>query len=87
MSPERRRLAPGLLKRSALWIVPSVVVWLLVTPVYNQFLIGATENLVRMTESPDATRLAPQSTHYMAITRTDRPTSDGILGSVRVIAM
>lgn len=85
--PEKKgeiRLAPALLKRSLLWIVPAAILWLLLTPLYNRFLINATENLLRLSESPSVTRLSAQETHYAVITRTDRPTSDGILGSFRV---
>lgn len=84
-TPEKElRLAPGLLKRSLAWIVPAAILWLVLTPLYNRFLINATENVVRLSESPSVTRLAAQETHYAVITRTDRPTSDGILGSFRV---
>ncbi|MDA8019752.1 MAG: hypothetical protein MPN21_20115 [Thermoanaerobaculia bacterium] len=77
-------MAPQLLRRTLLWFVPAIAVWWLITPYYNLFLIGGTETLVRATEDPSVTRLAPKTTHYAVITRTDRPTSEGAMGSFRV---
>lgn len=81
---EPGRLAPKLLKGAVLWFLPAVVVWFLITPYYNMFLIGGTETLVRATEDPSVTRLAPKETHYAVITRTDQPASKGAMGSFRV---
>ncbi|MEL7060865.1 MAG: hypothetical protein AAGN46_12655 [Acidobacteriota bacterium] len=67
-----------------LWLVPVAILWLLVTPVYNLFLTTATENLVRLSEDPTVTRLAPDGTHRFAISRTDWPPARGPIGSVRV---
>jgi hypothetical protein len=42
-----------------LWILPLVaVIWVLLTPHYNQFLVAGAERLVRLTEHPAQTRLA-----------------------------
>ncbi|MEM9592666.1 MAG: hypothetical protein AAGD06_00275 [Acidobacteriota bacterium] len=68
----------------ALWLVPSAVAWLVLTPFYNVFLTKSTENLVRLTEGPAVTRLQVKDTHYFVVTRTDLPTSRGFLSSVRV---
>lgn len=75
-----RRFAAGM----ALWLVPVALVWALATPFYNRFLTRATENLLRLAESPNVTRLAVTRTHYFLITRTDFPPSRGQVSSVRV---
>jgi len=75
-----RRFAVGV----AWWLAPVAVVWLLFTPFYNRFLTRATENLLRLSESPNVTRLAVARTHYFLITRTDFPPSRGQVSSVRV---
>ncbi len=66
-----------------LWLLPIAVVWVLLTPIYNPFLTKATENLVRLFESPEVTRLLVHDEHHFVITRTDFPTSRGWLYSVR----
>lgn len=82
--PAAGHLAPALLRRATLWFVPAILLWWLITPYYNIFLVGGAETLVRATEDPAVTRLAPEKTHYAVITRTDRPVSDGAMGSFRV---
>ncbi|NJL27541.1 MAG: hypothetical protein HC897_06400 [Thermoanaerobaculia bacterium] len=87
--PSSPQASPGswygrFVRNLLLAFVPVVVVWALVTPFYNVFLTRATENLVRMTESPRVTRLEVRKTHYFVITRTDFPTAKGFLESVRI---
>lgn len=77
---DARRFATRLL----LWLVPVSVVWVLLTPFYNQFLTTAVENLVRLTERPAVTRLVVQDTHYTLITRSDFSASQGKAGSFRM---
>ncbi len=67
---------------AALWLIPVAIVWVSLTPFYNVFLTTAAENLVRLTESPNATRLLEHDEHHFIVTRTDVP--DNRLGSVRV---
>ena len=74
-----RRFLRGVL----LWILPVALVWTVITPSYNTFLTISTENLVRLTESPNVTRLLEKGRDHFVITRTDFPTSDGWLFSVR----
>ena len=62
-----RRFAVGV----ALWLVPIAVVWVVLTPFYNNFLTTAAERLVRLTESPGVTRLQVHDPHHLVITRTD----------------
>ncbi len=66
-----------------LWLIPVAVVWMLLTPFYNKFLTTAAENLVRLTESPNVTRLLEHDEHHLLITRTDVPNKRGFLDSVR----
>jgi hypothetical protein len=81
---ERRGFARRFALGVALWLAPVAVVWVLLTPFYNRFLTRAAENLLRLSESPNVTRLAVTRTHYFLITRTDFPPSRGHLSSVRV---
>ncbi len=69
-----------------LWLAPSLVVWILLTPLYNRFLTRATGNLVRLTERPRVTRLEPFDRHHFVVRRSDYqgPGENGALGSVRV---
>ena len=66
-----------------LWILPVAILWTAITPRYNLFLTEATENVIRLTESPKVTRLIAQTEHYFVITRTDFSTTKGWLYSVR----
>lgn len=66
-----------------LWILPVAGVWSVLTPVYNVFLTTAAENLVRLTEIPNVTRLLEHDKHHFVITRTDHSTAKGFLDSVR----
>lgn len=74
-----RRFILGVL----LGLIPSAMVWVLVTPFYNVFLKTSAENLVRLTESPGVTRLLVHDKHHLVITRTDVPSPKGFLDSVR----
>ena len=80
----RRRWAWRLVRNTVLWLIPAAALWALLTPSYNRFLEVAGQNLVRLTESPDATRLLPRDDHYAAISRLDLPPSREVVGSLRV---
>ena len=67
----------------ALWLIPVAFVWAMLTPFYNSFLTVSAENLVRLTESPRATRLLKHDKHHFVVTRTDVPTTRSRFGSVR----
>jgi hypothetical protein len=80
------------LRDTAIWLVPSVVLWIAITPFYNRFLRESAETLVRLTERPPVTHLyaapaseerANQEVHYLVITREDYPAKKGFLYSVR----
>ncbi|HUF77380.1 MAG TPA: hypothetical protein VMR44_00545 [Thermoanaerobaculia bacterium] len=79
-----RRWAYRLVRNTVLWLIPAAALWALLTPSYNRFLQVAGQNLVRITESPDATRLLPRDDHYAAIARLDLPPSREVVGSLRV---
>jgi hypothetical protein len=84
---------PRFLRDVALWLVPSVLLWLAITPFYNRFLRESAESVVRLTEVPNHTRLyaapksetrARQEIHYLVVTRDDHRVPDkGFLYSVR----
>lgn len=65
-------------------IVPVAVVWVLLTPYYNRFLITAAERLLRLSESPAVTRLVPRDVHTVLLTRSDTAAAKGFLYSIRV---
>jgi hypothetical protein len=73
-----------LIRGTLLWLAPTALVWALLTPYYNVFLRHATENLLHLVESPDASDLLPTSRHEMAVTRTDLPPSRGSLRDIRI---
>jgi hypothetical protein len=55
-----------------LWILPlAALVWALLTPLYNQFLVLGAQRLVRLTESPAQTRLALRDGEFAVATRAD----------------
>jgi hypothetical protein len=80
------------LRDVAIWMVPSVLLWIAITPFYNRFLRESAETLVRLTERPAVTHLYPapksetranQEIHYLVITRDDHTATKGFLYSVR----
>lgn len=74
------------LRNLLLWAVPVAVVWWVVTPVYNRFLVAAGENLLHLVERPDVTELAPstQAEGYWLILRKDFPPAKSRVYSMRV---
>jgi hypothetical protein len=86
--PAARKRFPLLrfVRNLALAALPVVFVWLLVTPFYNRFLASAGANLVRWTESPNVTTLAPalEDRHAAWIDRADFPPARRRVGSLRL---
>ncbi|MEM8930090.1 MAG: hypothetical protein AAGE94_02880 [Acidobacteriota bacterium] len=82
--PRSTRWATRLARNAVLWLIPVAVAWVLASPYYNIFLTRATENAVRLTESPSVSRLLTEGRHHFVVLRTDLPTASGFLGSVRV---
>ena len=68
----------------AAWLVPAAIAWIVLAPYYNRFLTTAAENLVRVVESPNVTRLTVHDRHHLVIQRSDtsRPGKPW-LGSIR----
>ncbi len=81
---ERTRWATSFARGVLIWLLPAALLWMLLTPIYNLFLIQSGENLVRLTESPSQTRMQVRDTHYFVINRADVPAPKGWLYSVRV---
>ena len=79
-----RPAVPRLIRNALLWVVPVALVWLLLTPAYNRFLLGSAENLARWTESPNVTELPRQDTHFAYVHRIDFPPARALVYSFRV---
>lgn len=79
-----RRWTWRLVRNTVLWLLPAAVLWAVLTPRYNWFLRSAGENLVRLTESPNVTRLDPRESHYAMIARLDFPPARESVGSFRI---
>ncbi len=74
------------LRNALLWLAPVWLVWTLLTPSYNRFLLGATENLLHLFESPNVTDLErhPSSRHEAYIARRDFPPKRSLVRQLRV---
>lgn len=78
-------ISPGrLIARLLLWILPVTLVWLLVTPAYNIFLVHAAENLLHVFESPDVTDLVREDSHQAGVLRRDFPAERRRVAGIRV---
>jgi hypothetical protein len=75
-----RRFARNVL----LWLVPAAVVWLVLTPWYNQALIRGAESLLHLFESPNQSRLYLKADHYLTIVRGDYRGGQAVAGEFRV---
>ncbi|HSS47565.1 MAG TPA: hypothetical protein VLX28_01340, partial [Thermoanaerobaculia bacterium] len=80
----RRSWGVQLILNALLWVVPVALFWLVATPVYNRFLLGSAENLVRLTESPNATNLLRKDDHFAYVQRRDFPPAKSLVHSFRV---
>jgi len=67
-----------------LWLLPAALLWALVTPFYNQFLLASGENFVHLTESPNVTDLLRRDDHFANVSRRDFPPSKSLVHSFRV---
>jgi hypothetical protein len=81
---DRRTWTRKLIVRVLLWLLPVGVVWMLLTPSYNRFLEIGGQNLVRLCESPDVTRLDPKDEHYSLISRLDFPAARETVAQMRL---
>jgi hypothetical protein len=73
-----------LVRNALLWIVPVALLWLLLTSVYNRFLLGSAQNLVHLTEYPSVTDLLRKDQHFAYISRRDFPPAKSLVNSFRV---
>ncbi len=73
-----------LVRNTLLWTVPAALVWLLLTPAYNQFVRVGGENLLHLIESPNVTRLLRKDDHYALIQRADFPRGRQVNRQVRL---
>lgn len=80
----QRNWALLLVRNALLWVVPVALLWLLMTPVYNRFLLGSAQNLVHLTEYPSVTDLMRKDTHFAYISRRDFPPAKSLVHSFRV---
>lgn len=81
---ERRRWTYRLVRNTVLWLVPVALLWALLTPAYNRFLEVAGQNLLRVVESPNLTRLERSDEHTAVIARLDFPPQREVVGSFRL---
>ncbi|HEX3556698.1 MAG TPA: hypothetical protein VIA62_26045 [Thermoanaerobaculia bacterium] len=79
-----RSWALQLILNALLWVIPVAALWLVATPVYNRFLLGSAENLVRLTESPSVTNLLRKDDHFAYVQRRDFPPAKSLVHSFRV---
>lgn len=76
--------AGRLVRNVLLWLAPVWLVWFLLTPFYNRFLLTASENLLQITESPNVTELVPKGRHDAYVQRRDFPPSKSLVHAFRV---
>ena len=67
----RTDFARRLARNVALWILPVVVVWLALAPLYNRLLVTAAELALHAVESPDQSRLYLRDRETAVVTRLD----------------
>src|SRR6185295_16626464 len=72
------------IRNCLLWLLPAALLWALVTPFYNQFLLTSGENLVHLTESPNVTDLVRRDSDFAYVSRLDFPPSKSLVHSFRV---
>ena len=89
-TPVRRPMPPAagqwtrrFVRNLLLMLVPAMLAWLLITPLYNPFLTTATERLLHFSESPDVTRLHYLD-HFAQVVRLDYQAEKGFLYRIRV---
>jgi hypothetical protein len=76
--------AGRLVRNVLLWVIPAWVAWTLLTPVYNRFLVVAAENLLQITESPNASDLYLRGKHDAFVQRRDLPPARSLVHAFRV---
>jgi len=79
-----RSHAALLIRNVLLLLIPVWLVWMLLTPAYNRFLLVSARNLLRLTESPNVTDLPRRDTHFAYVQRLDFPPTKSLVHSFRV---
>jgi hypothetical protein len=82
--PKRRSWALLFVRNALLWIAPVALLWMGMTSVYNRFLLGSAQNLVRLTEYPSVTTLMRKDKHFAYISRSDFTDARFLVHSFRV---
>jgi hypothetical protein len=80
----RRSWSLLFIRNVLLWLLPVTVLWTVAAPVYNRFLLGSAQNLVRLTENPDVTDLLRKDAHFAYVARRDFPPAKSLVHSFRV---
>jgi hypothetical protein len=76
--------AGQLVRNVLLWTIPAWAAWTLLTPVYNRFLVVAAENLLQISESPNATDIYLRGRHDAYVQRRDFPPAKSLVHAFRV---
>jgi hypothetical protein len=79
--------AARLIRNVLLIVLPVWLVWTLLTPAYNRFLLVSARNLLNLTESPNVTDLPRRDTHFAFVQRLDFPPAKSLVRSFRVTDM
>jgi hypothetical protein len=79
-----RSWAARLIRNVLLALVPVLLVWTLLTPLYNRFLLVGARNLLQLTESPNVTELPRRDDHFAYVQRRDFPPAKSLVHSFRV---
>lgn len=79
----RRGWALRLVRNAVLLLIPAALLWALLTPVYNRFLLGCAQTLARYTESPNVTNLLRKDDHFAYVQRRDFPPAKSLVHSFR----
>jgi hypothetical protein len=80
----RKSWALLFIRNALLWLLPAALLWWLLTPFYNRFLLVSAENLSHLTESPNATDLVRKGDHFAYVQRRDFPPAKSLVYSFRV---
>jgi hypothetical protein len=83
-APARPSWATLLIRNVLLALVPVWLVWTLLTPLYNRFLLVSARNLLHLTESPSVTELPRQGDHFAYVQRLDFTPAKSLVHSFRV---
>jgi hypothetical protein len=80
----RMSWAGRLVRNVLLWTIPAWAAWTLLIPAYNRFLVVAAENLLQISESPNATDIYLRGRHDAYVQRRDFPPAKSLVHAFRV---